>query len=145
MCVRAQSCLTLCDPVDCSPPGSSVLGISQSGTLDWAAISFSRDRTHIFCVSCIGRRVLYRCTTWEDPLFTCVAGYFFLCVCVCACTCECVHLQGVWQHPWLSLMRHEQHPPNSWVNQTELPNVPRARDPPQLRTTALPASPFRLL
>ena len=29
MCLVAQSCLTVCDPMDCSPPGSSVLGISQ--------------------------------------------------------------------------------------------------------------------
>ena len=39
----AQSCLTLCVPVDCSPPGSSVHGISQARLLDWVAILFSRD------------------------------------------------------------------------------------------------------
>ena len=39
----AQSCPTLCDPMDCSPPGSSVHGILQTGILEWAAISFSRD------------------------------------------------------------------------------------------------------
>ena len=38
-----QLCATLCDPMDCSPPGSSVHGISQSRILEWAAISFSRD------------------------------------------------------------------------------------------------------
>ena len=38
----AQSCLTLCDPVDCSPPGSSVHGILQTRILEWVAISFSR-------------------------------------------------------------------------------------------------------
>ena len=38
----AQSCPTLCDPLDCSPPGSSVHGILQARTLEWAAISFSR-------------------------------------------------------------------------------------------------------
>ena len=37
-----QSCPTLCDPMDCSPPGSSVLGISQARILEWEAISFSR-------------------------------------------------------------------------------------------------------
>ena len=36
-----QSCLTLCDPIDSSPPGSSVLGILQARTLEWVAISFS--------------------------------------------------------------------------------------------------------
>ena len=35
-----QSCLTLCDPIDGSPPGSPVPGILQARTLEWAAISF---------------------------------------------------------------------------------------------------------
>ena len=38
----SQSCLTLCDPMDCSPPGSSVHGILQARTLEWVAIPFSR-------------------------------------------------------------------------------------------------------
>ena len=37
-----QSCLTLCDPIDRSPPGSSVPGILQARTLEWVAISFSK-------------------------------------------------------------------------------------------------------
>ena len=36
-----QSCPTLCDPIDGSPPGSTVPGILQARTLEWAAISFS--------------------------------------------------------------------------------------------------------
>ena len=36
-----QLCPTLCDPVDGSPPGSTVLGILQARTLEWVAISFS--------------------------------------------------------------------------------------------------------
>ena len=36
-----QSCLTLCDPIDSRPPGSSVPGILQARTLEWVAISFS--------------------------------------------------------------------------------------------------------
>ena len=36
-----QSCLTLCNPIDCSPPGSPVPGILQARTLEWVAISFS--------------------------------------------------------------------------------------------------------
>ena len=36
-----QSCLTLCNPLDGSPPGSSVPGILQARTLEWVAISFS--------------------------------------------------------------------------------------------------------
>ena len=44
-CVLAkslQSCQTLCDPMDCSPPGSSVHGILQARISEWVAISFSR-------------------------------------------------------------------------------------------------------
>ena len=37
-----QSCLTLCEPMDCSPPGSSVRGIIQARILEWIVISFSR-------------------------------------------------------------------------------------------------------
>ena len=61
-----QSCLTLGDPMDCSPPGSSVHGILQVRILEWVAISSSRgssrprDRTRVTWVSCIDRRVLYR-------------------------------------------------------------------------------------
>ena len=46
VCVRAlslsQSCPTLCDPMECSPPGSSVHEIFQARRLEWIAISFSR-------------------------------------------------------------------------------------------------------
>ena len=45
VCMRAkslQSCLTLCDPMDCSPPGSSVHGILQARILEWVSLSSSR-------------------------------------------------------------------------------------------------------
>ena len=42
LCVLAQSCLSLCDPTDCSPLGSSVHGIFQARILEWVAIFFSR-------------------------------------------------------------------------------------------------------
>ena len=42
VCVSCQLCPTLCDPMDCSPPSSSVHGILQVGILEWVAISFSR-------------------------------------------------------------------------------------------------------
>ena len=40
--IVAQSCPTLCDPMDCSPPGSSVHGVLQARILEWVAIPFSR-------------------------------------------------------------------------------------------------------
>ena len=47
----AQSCPTLYDPMNCSPPGSSVHGIFQARVLEWVAISFSRDRTQVSCIA----------------------------------------------------------------------------------------------
>ena len=67
----AQSCATLWDPMDCSPPGSSGHGIYQARILDWVVIPFSRGssqlrgRTPISYVSCIGRQILGHCATWE--------------------------------------------------------------------------------
>jgi len=67
-CLVTQLCPTLWDPMDCSPPGSSVNGISQARILEWVAISFSRgsssprDRTQVFWV---GRRILCHWATWE--------------------------------------------------------------------------------
>ena len=68
MYVCAQSCLTLCDHMDCSPPGSSVRGISQARKLECVAISSSRG---IFptqgsnLVSYVSRWILYHRATWE--------------------------------------------------------------------------------
>ena len=53
----AQSCLTLCDLMDCIPPGSSVHGILQVRIPEWVAIPFSkrssrlRDRTQVSCIT----------------------------------------------------------------------------------------------
>ena len=43
-----QSCPTLCDPLDGSPPGSPAPGILQARTLEWVAISFSNESYHTF-------------------------------------------------------------------------------------------------
>ena len=70
VCVCAQLCLTLCDPMDCSTPGSSVHGISQARALESVAISSSRgssqprDRTQ---VSCIAGRFFIIWDTREAP------------------------------------------------------------------------------
>ena len=42
----AQSCPTLSDPMDCSPPGSSIHGIFQARVLEWGAIAFSANQTN---------------------------------------------------------------------------------------------------
>ena len=68
LCVHAkwlQSCLTLCDTMDCSPLGSSVRGILQARILECTAMPSSRgssqprDQTCVSQVSCIGRWILY--------------------------------------------------------------------------------------
>ena len=69
-CEVAQSCLTLCDPMDCSLPGFSVHRIFQARVLEWVAISFSRgsswprDRTQVSCIT--GRRfnLWATCVRW---------------------------------------------------------------------------------
>ena len=67
-CLVAISCLIFDDPMDYSPPGSAVHGISQARILKWFTILFSRDsfqprdQTR---VSCIGRRILHCWATWE--------------------------------------------------------------------------------
>ena len=72
-CMCAQSCPTLCNPMDCSPPGSSFHGISQARILEWVPISSfrgssqPRDRTNISCSSCIHRQIFFHCTTWGAP------------------------------------------------------------------------------
>ena len=68
MCFVAQSCLTLCNLMDCNPLGSAVHGIFQARILKWLAISYSRgsswpkDWTR---VSSIGRQILHHWATWE--------------------------------------------------------------------------------
>ena len=71
VCSVAQSCTTLCDPMDCSPPGSSIHGILQSRILEGVVISSSRrssqpkDQTPVSCVPRTGRLILYHWATWE--------------------------------------------------------------------------------
>ena len=92
LCLVAQSCLTLCNPMDCSLPGSSVHGISQTSRLEWVAISFSsrssrpRDWTHI---SCIGKWILYhwanreafwstQWTSWNGHIIPAVTQVYYM-------------------------------------------------------------------
>ena len=66
----SQWCLTLCNPMDCSPPGSSVHGILQARMLEWVAIPFSKGsswpRDQIL-VSCIAGRFFTVWATREAP------------------------------------------------------------------------------
>ena len=80
-CLVAKLGLTLCDPMDYSPPGSSIHTIFQLRILEWVAISFSRgasqsrDATR---VSCIDRQVLYHWATRETLLYFYPSYYNFI-------------------------------------------------------------------
>jgi len=72
--VESLSCVWLCcNTMHCSPPGSSIHGISQARILEWVAVSFSRgsswsrEWTHI---SCVGRWILYHWATRRQLLFS---------------------------------------------------------------------------
>ena len=73
-CARVLICVRLCNSMDCSPPGSSVHGISQARTLEWFAMLSSRgssqprDQTCVSYVSCIGRWVLYHKCHLGSPI-----------------------------------------------------------------------------
>ena len=58
----ALSCLTLCNPLDCSPPGFSVHGIFQARILEWGAISFSRRSSRLRDWTWVSR-IVGRCFT----------------------------------------------------------------------------------
>ena len=79
--VVTQSCPNLCDPMDCSPPGSSVHGICQARILKWISIPFAKESSQ--------RR------DWSRV--SCIAGWFLLLnephtrVCVCVCVCVCIY------------------------------------------------------
>ena len=70
--------------MDYSPPGSSVHGSFQARILEGVAISYSRrsswprDQTHVSCISCIGRRILYDCTPQENQTIFFKATKLFL-------------------------------------------------------------------
>ena len=66
-----QSCLTLCDPMDCSLPDSSDHGILQARLLEWVTMPSSRgssqprDWTCVSDIPCTSRQIPYHCATWE--------------------------------------------------------------------------------
>ena len=98
----AQSCPTLCDPMDCHLPGSSVRGIFQVRVLEWGAIAFSsisanQPKDNIMSISWGGTwTLLQRCTI--------VSCLFLLCFCIpslpkCFCLLELGEGQGGWMKP----------------------------------------------
>ena len=82
----AELSLSLCDPMDCSPPGSCVHGILQARTLEWAAVSYSSESCSVMSNS-FQPRGLY--SPWDSPGQNTGVGSRSL-------------LQGIFQTPWLN-------------------------------------------
>ena len=71
----AQSCPSLCDPTDCSPPGSSIHGILQAGRLDWVAISRAAALNCVLSAQCTALSRLCVCQRiWGACRATCHGG-----------------------------------------------------------------------
>ena len=84
----AQSCLTLCDPMDCSLPGSSVHGIFQAIVLEWIAISFSRGSSWPRDQTQLSHIVDRRLTIWatmEVPYLYTTTYYIYVSIYVYTC------------------------------------------------------------
>ena len=96
-----QSCPTFCDPVDYSPPGSSVHGILPARILEWVAISYSRgssqlrDRTQVFCIA----SRLFKLWATREALFAIGENKFVL---------FCFNVKAVWmksfQNEWVMVI-----------------------------------------
>ena len=80
MCLVTQSCPNLCNPMDCSLPGSSIHGIILARILEWIACSFSRgssqscDWTHVYSHLLLGRQILYHWATGQAYFSMYVGG-----------------------------------------------------------------------
>ena len=86
MSMCAQSCLMLCDPMDCSPPDSSVRGILQARMLEQVAVSYSRgslkhrDWTSVSCMSpALQADSLPLSHQWSS--FICISLWFYTIIC----------------------------------------------------------------
>ena len=98
--MQIQSCPTLCDPIDGSPPGSSVSGILQARIQKWVAISFSN--------ACMPAKALQLCPTLCDPMDSSPPGSSvhgilqarilkWVAISLSQFICKVVLFSGVWQ------------------------------------------------
>ena len=101
----AKSCLTLCDPMDCSLPGSSVQGFPRQES--WSGLpcpppggsSWPRDQTPISYVSCIAGRFFTTSAPWE--------AHYGHSLCLIVCVCVCVYVITKTKE-WLPQIIHEE-------------------------------------
>ena len=106
----AQSCPTICDPVDCSPQGSSVCDISQASILEWVAIYFSREssrpRDHLlhwqvdsFPLSHQGKPYIWIESSFSNQFSKCWRRYREKGI-LLHCWWECKLVQPLWRTVW---------------------------------------------
>ena len=78
-----QSCPTLCDPIDGSPPGSPVPGIFQARKLEWVAISFShwQDCVYVYFVGSLWKALAEKEFTPFHPIWTLLSWQIWLVLC----------------------------------------------------------------
>ena len=78
VCLVVQTCPTLCNPKNCSPPGSSVHEISKARILEWVAIFLTQgSHLRLLCLL-FGRQIVYHCTTWEAQLNSLASAHICL-------------------------------------------------------------------
>ena len=110
-----QSCPTLCDPIDGSPPGSPVPGILQARTLEWVAMSFSNAWKWKVKVKSLSR-VWPSATPWTAAYQAPLSMWFsrqeywsgvllpspYICVCVCVCVCVYIYISlwSLYKESW---------------------------------------------
>ena len=83
-----QSCLTLCDPMDGSPPGSSAHGILQARILEWVTISSSRASSDPEIEPrALALQANYLPSQPPGKPPDCGRSNLYVCVCVCVCVC----------------------------------------------------------
>ena len=108
-CLVAKPCWLFGDPMDCSLPGSS--GIFQARILEWAAISSSRGssqprgQTHISCIPCTGRQILYHWANMEAYPIPKASGTFS--------AIKATHMLATTSPQWFPTIVSSQKTPNS--------------------------------
>ena len=91
MCLFAQSCPFLCDPMDCNLPGSSVHGILQARILEWVAQGiFPTQGLNLGLPHC--RWILYHLSHQGSSNSLVCCRRWGVCVCVCVYICVCVYV-----------------------------------------------------
>ena len=116
MCAKSlQSCPTLCDPMDCSLPSSSIHRVLQARILEWVTVPCSRgssrprDGTRVSYVSCIGRWLLYHQRHLRSLQ---IPGDFSKCMLLVTRVLSRINTEQMDHHCWSVPQWYSGHPPD---------------------------------